>query len=193
MSPARCAMPSSRMRAPSLIIGNSSRSTMSFGANAWRSIPRLAAVVDDQLFHLGIWARRPRARFVEVEAAPGFLPEASHFAELSAIGAEKPSRLAHAPADVEPGEIADGEWPHGKAEIRHARHRSPAATRLRAAAARSRRARTDACGCRQSRGRRRRRPAPCRSCAPMPTALRAPARRFRAAHDFQKPHRRSPG
>src|SRR4029077_7177794 len=55
---------------------------------------------------------RARARFVEVETAPGLLAEAPELAQLIGDRRAETFRLAHAPADVETGEIAHGERPH---------------------------------------------------------------------------------
>ena len=111
-------MPSSRMRAPSLIIGKISRSTI-----VLRSIglPRHAKALrgrSDQAFDLRIGTRRARAAFINVEALAGLLPEAPRLAQLIGDLRARALRLAHAPADVEAGEVAHGERPHRKAKLR---------------------------------------------------------------------------
>ena len=102
---------------------------------------------------------------------PVFCPKRPSSHSWSAISARCALRLAHAPADVEAGEIAHRERPHREAERRQ---RAVDLLRQRAFEQQplglDRRARA-ACGCRQSRGRRRPPPAPCRSCAPTDIAV----------------------
>src|SRR5262249_51762437 len=76
---------------------------------------------DDQLLGLRVGLWRARAGLVAIEALAGLLAVAAALAQrVGDLGGE-PLRLAHAPADVEPGEIAGGERPHGKAELGHRR------------------------------------------------------------------------
>src|SRR5690349_24123891 len=59
---------------------------------------------DDQLLDLRVRHGRARSLAIEIEAAAGFLPEPAHLAQpVGDLGAQA-LRLAHAPADVEPGE-----------------------------------------------------------------------------------------
>src|ERR1700687_2290224 len=106
MSPGRVAMPSSRIRAPSLIIGKIRRSMISVLSIGRRAMPRRADV-STMRFSTSGSGRCGRGRggagagFVEVEALAGLLPEPPGLAQLIGDLGLEPLRLAHAPAHVE--------------------------------------------------------------------------------------------
>src|SRR5262249_5358712 len=62
---------------------------------------------------------RARARLIEVEAPAGLLAKAAKLAQVTGDRRTETLRLAHASADVETGEIANGERAHREPERRH--------------------------------------------------------------------------
>ena len=115
MSLGRAAMPSSRMRAPSLIIGKISRSTIS--SPRWPPRRSRAATTSQ-----GSAARpRDRGTACAIPARSDRIPcrfsgRNARFAQRIGDRRALPRRLANAPADIEPREIRHRERPHRKAE-----------------------------------------------------------------------------
>jgi len=129
---------------------------------------------------------RTRGRFLLAEPAP-----ARRGGQRSAP--RKSLRLAHAPADVEAGEIGRRERPHGKARTPSSQRRRPGGRRARrAAGARPRWPRPPRCMRLPTKPGDIRPPRTgrsCRSCARPPLQWRAPpANGRRAAHHFEKAH-----
>src|SRR5439155_16580885 len=72
--------------------------------------------VDDDLLDVGIRRRVPLL-VVLVVAGARLLPEAAELADAVGDRRLHAAAFADAPADVEAGEIAHREWPHGEADV----------------------------------------------------------------------------
>src|SRR6516225_7732188 len=109
MSPGRVAMPSSRMRAPSLTIGKIMRSTISSDA-----IARRVMASRDEASR--IVCSTSRSGVVAKITLPGLLSEmpglAQRVLDLVALAAA----LADPPADIESGHVSHRERPHREPE-----------------------------------------------------------------------------
>ena len=113
-------MPSSRIFAPSLIIGYMQRCRISSSEISRRSMPSLFEVWRISSVDLGIRDRRPTV-LVPVPALAGLLTVAIHLVQLvrdvgvASLGLA--AVLADLVADVDAGEVADRERPHREAEL----------------------------------------------------------------------------
>ena len=129
MSLARSAMPSSRILAPSLASRSRLRSTISSAGNgALLDLQRLGLGADQRLdlgidlaLAVGVVLVVARARLLAVAAHLDDL--VGHARELRRLAGEL-ALLADAIADVEAGEVADRQRPHGHAPGLPARRRS---------------------------------------------------------------------
>jgi hypothetical protein len=95
MSEARCAMPSARMRAPSLTSAYTQRSTISASLIARGVMPCFGAVLGDQLVGHRVGDRVAVARLVAVPAGARLLAEAP---ELAQLGRRSPPASSQAPS-----------------------------------------------------------------------------------------------
>src|SRR6185437_5218959 len=115
MSLGRAAIPSSRMRAPSLIIGYIMLEDLVVGHDAALA-PEPGQRLVDQLLDIGIGQRAARAAFIFVVALAGLLAEAAGFAQRIRDLRLDAAVFPRAPADIEAGKVAHRERSHRHAE-----------------------------------------------------------------------------